>query len=69
MAAEWYGWIMSREDRRGELEEMGIKLGDWNPKLEIFSGCEVSGQALIRLMQFKGRFLWKLNRIRRKRSP
>ncbi len=69
MAIEWYGWIMSREDCRPELEAMGVKLGAWDPKLEVFRNCELSDKALVRLMKFKGRFLWKLSKTRKKRAP
>jgi len=66
MALKWYGWIMAREDCKKELEAMGIKLGPYDQKLEIFGRCELTAEAFVRLMAFRGRFLWKLSR---KRSP
>lgn len=64
MVADWYGWIMGREDRRAELEAMGIKLGPWDPKLQIFSRCFLSSEAFARLARNRGRFLWKLTRVK-----
>lgn len=65
MAADWHGWIMAGEKARKELESLGITVGPWDSKLEIFRQCRLSGQAFIRLSHFRGKYLWKLSRIRK----
>lgn len=65
MAADWHGWIMAREGLRKELEAMGVKVGPWDSKLEIFRQCRLSSDAFVRLAKHKGKFLWKLSRIRK----
>lgn len=67
MGADWHGWIMVvvSEDRKVELEAMGIELGPYDPSLEIFKGCLLSDGARVRLMRHRGEYLWKLSRVRR----
>lgn len=66
MSTDWHGWIMGREIHRKELEALGITVGPWDAKLEIFRQCRLSSDAFVRLSRFKGRFLWKLSRVRRR---
>lgn len=67
MGAQWHGWIMvlDGERRRAELEAMGVELGEWDPALQIYNRCLLSDQAFARLLKRRGRYLWKLSRIRK----
>lgn len=66
MKAQWHGWIMvvGTANRRGELEAMGIRLGPYDTKLELYTRCLLSDHAMATLLKHRGKFLWKLSRIR-----
>jgi hypothetical protein len=72
MSGYWYGWIMALNnlgDKGDELRAMGIVLGRFDQKTQIYNNCTVSDRGFVQLMKKKGRFLWHLRAVNGKEFP
>ena len=61
-----FGWIMALNhlgDKGQELKEMGIVLGPFDQKTQIYSNCKVPDRAFVQLLKRRGRFLWHLRSV------
>ncbi|WP_186331662.1 hypothetical protein [Paenibacillus xylanexedens] len=55
------GWICADVEDRDELEEFGIKLGQYNYEDSEFIDCEVSDEAFSKLESLWGKYIWGLH--------
>lgn len=62
---KYIGWIAcpntpNFQVTKGLLEGFGIKVGEYDPKNEVFEDCEVSSDALDVMDGYWGQFYWGL---------
>jgi len=60
IAQHYVGWIAAGREERGFLEGLGIRLGRYDENGCEFQDCRVSAEALGKLDQHWGRFIWGL---------
>jgi len=58
MATIYRGWISGRQKEAELLTSIGIKLGPWDPKEEVWSPCDVPVDAMEKLDPRWGQFIW-----------
>lgn len=66
MARFRFGWIMALNhlgDKGPELREMGVVLGPFDHRTQIYNNCKVSDRAFVHLLKQRGRFIWHLKSV------
>ena len=58
----YVGWIVPAPDTdaRQDLEDLGVLVGDFNPRSGAYERCRVSDEAMERLDARWGQFIWAL---------
>lgn len=62
----WLGWIVADEEDKGDLEDLGVQVGEYNHEKGSFEGCTATTEVLEKLDPHWGRFYWGMNPIDRK---
>lgn len=60
MSKIYRGWISGEKSDRDILQQFGVKIGPWEESIEAWTPCDVTPEALHRLDQMWGRFIWGL---------
>ncbi len=56
-----YGWIIAYETEKKDLEDLGVKVGEYCKSGGCFEDCEVDVKTMDKLKPLWGRYFWGLH--------